>query len=81
MDNGDILDFSYTGSYNTAISGGFEQWEVSGSLDKTGSFLAPFITTIGLYDDDCSLVAVAKLGQPIKSLPDLPINFIVRFDT
>lgn len=81
LDNGDILDFSYTGSYNTAISGGFEQWEVSGSLDKTGSFLAPFITTIGLYDDDCSLVAVAKLGQPIKSLPDLPINFIVRFDT
>jgi hypothetical protein len=27
------------------------------------------------------MVAVAKLPQPIKSLPDYPINFIVRFDT
>ena len=54
---------------------------MSGSADSTGSFLAPFITTIGLYDDNCDLVATAKLPQPIKSLPDYPINFIVRFDT
>jgi len=52
-----------------------------GSLDSTGSFLSPFITTIGLYDDNCDLVAVAKLPQPIKSEPDIPVNFIVRFDT
>ena len=32
-------------------------------------------------DDDMDLVAVAKLPQPIKSYPDLPVNFIVRFDT
>jgi hypothetical protein len=53
----------------------------SGSLDPIGSYLAPYITTIGLYDDDLNLVAVAKLPQPIKSLPDYPLNFIVRFDT
>jgi hypothetical protein len=39
------------------------------------------ITTIGLYDDNCDLVAIAKLPQPIKSMPDLTVNFIVRFDT
>jgi hypothetical protein len=27
------------------------------------------------------MVAVAKLPQPIKSMPDYPVNFIVRFDT
>jgi hypothetical protein len=27
------------------------------------------------------LVAVAKLPQPIKSEPDMPVNFIIRFDT
>ena len=80
-ETGDYLDYGYTGSYNTAISGGFEQFEQSGSIDLTGSFLAPFITTIGLYNDDCELVAVAKLPQPIKSMPDVPINFIIRFDT
>lgn len=80
-ENGEYLDYSYVSSYNSAISGGFEQFEESGSIDLTGSFLAPFITTIGLYNDDCELVAVAKLPQPIKSMPDVPINFIVRFDT
>jgi hypothetical protein len=80
-ENGEYLDYSYTSSYNSAVSGGFEQFELSGSIDLTGSFLAPFITTIGLYTDDDELVAVAKLPQPIKSMPDVPINFIVRFDT
>jgi hypothetical protein len=80
-ETGEYLDYSYTSSINSAISGGFEQFELSGSIDLTGSFLAPFITTIGLYNDDCELVAVAKLPQPIKSMPDVPINFIIRFDT
>jgi hypothetical protein len=61
--------------------GGFADYLYSGSVDPTGSYLAPYITTIGLYDDELNMIAVAKLPQPIKSLPDYPINFIVRFDT
>ena len=80
LENGDVLDYRYTGSIGTKKAG-FEHWEASGSVDSTGSFLAPFITTIGLYDDNCDLVAVAKLPQAIKSDPELPVNFIVRFDT
>lgn len=80
-ENGEYLDYGYVSSVNSAISGGFEQFEESGSIDLTGSFLAPFITTIGLYNDDCELVAVAKLPQAVKSMPDVPINFIIRFDT
>lgn len=59
----------------------FDDYEISGSVDPTGSYLAPYISTIGLYDEELNLVAVAKLPQPIKSLPDYPLNFIVRFDT
>ena len=81
LETGEILDYRYGSSVNAAVSGGFEHWEMSGSVDTTGSFLTPFITTIGLYDDNCNLVAVAKLPQPIKSEPDIPVNFIVRFDT
>lgn len=81
LDNGTQLDYRYTSSINTSSFAGFEHIDLSGSLDVTGSFLAPFITTIGLYDDSCDLVAVAKLPQPIKSEHDIPINFIVRFDT
>ena len=81
LENGNILDYRFASNYTSSVSGGFEHYDLSGSADSTGSFLAPFITTIGLYDDNCDLVAVAKLPQPIKSEPDLPVNFIVRFDT
>ena len=84
LENGNTLDYRFTGSYsgsNSASFAGFEHYDLSGSVDSTGSFLAPFITTIGLYDDNCDLVAIAKLPQPIKSDPELPVNFIIRFDT
>jgi hypothetical protein len=81
LETGEILDYRIPSQYTSSISGGFEHYDLSGSVDSTGSFLTPFITTIGLYDDNCDLVAVAKLPQPIKSEPDIPVNFIVRFDT
>ena len=84
LENGSILDYRFTGSYsgsNSASYAGFEHYELSSSVDTTGSFLTPMITTIGLYNDACELLAVAKLPQPIKSEPDIPVNFIVRFDT
>ena len=80
LSNGTPLDYRYVGSIGNS-KGGFEQAYVSSSIDTTGSFLTPMITTIGLYDDDLNLVAVAKLPQPIKSEHDIPVNFIVRFDT
>jgi len=81
LENGDTLDYRFGSAYSSSISGGFEHYDLNSSIDTTGSFLLPFITTIGLYDDDCQLVAVAKLPQPIKSESDMPVNFIVRFDT
>jgi hypothetical protein len=47
--------------------------------DPTGSYSAPTVTSIGLYNG-CDLVAIAKLGSPIKITPDFPINFVVKMD-
>lgn len=47
--------------------------------DPTGSYLAPTVTSIGLYNG-CDLIAIAKLGSPIKITPDFPINFVVKMD-
>jgi hypothetical protein len=77
--NGFVADIP--SSINPNIVAKFSDFEFSSSVDPTGSYLAPFITTIGLYDDTNNMVAVAKLPRPIKSLPDYPVNFIVRFDT
>jgi len=45
----------------------------------TGSRLTTYITTIGLYSG-LDLVAVAKLGTPIKNSGTFPLNFSIRFD-
>lgn len=81
LDNGSTLQFGYQSKVNASIYGGFGDGYYSQSIDMTGSYLTPFITTIGLYDDNNDLVAVAKLPKPVKSEIDIPLNFIVRFDT
>ena len=52
---------------------------ISGEF-RSGS-LAPYITTIGMYNEKNEMVAVAKLGQAIQKRDDIDMNFIVRFDT
>lgn len=79
--DGKIKLYSITSSIDPTKVGGFGEYDYSSSVDPTGSYLAPYITTIGLYDNELNMVAVAKLPQPIKSLPDYPINFIIRLDT
>ena len=58
----------------------FFKYAHSSSIDPTGSYLAPYITQVGLYSGT-DLVAVAKLGQPIKNTGEYPINIIVKWDT
>jgi uncharacterized protein YqkB len=81
----EVLDINqrrwFSGSVNPSVSGSWDDYYNSSSIDPTGSYLAPFITTIGLYDDNGDMVAIAKLPQPIKNLPDYDLNFLIRFDT
>jgi hypothetical protein len=53
--------------------------EVRKDLFISGT-LKPYITTIGLYNDQHQLVAVGKLAQPIQKRDDVDMNFIVRWD-
>lgn len=47
----------------------------------TGSNFKPYITTVGLHDDDGNLLVVGKLGQPIKASSETDTTFVIRFDT
>ena len=47
----------------------------------TSSFFKPFVTTIGLYNDAFELLAIAKLGQPVRRTDETDTTFIVRWDT
>lgn len=57
----------------------FSEYNYSSSLDITGSYLAPYITSIGLYSG-CDLVAIAKLSSPIKNSGEYPLNFLIKWD-
>lgn len=48
--------------------------------DMTGSLLRPYTTSIGMYNSEGHMVAVAKLGQPIQMRDDVDINIAVRWD-
>jgi hypothetical protein len=42
--------------------------------------VGPYITTIGLYNDNAQLLAVGKLGTAITKRSDVDMNFIIRWD-
>lgn len=47
----------------------------------TGSLFKPYITTIGLYNENNELLVVGKLGQPIRTSNETDTTFVVRWDT
>ena len=63
---------SYKMSYNT---GNYYQ------NFTTHSAFGTYVTNIGLYNDERELLAIAKLSNPIKNDKDLPISFLIRFDS
>lgn len=61
------------------IKSDFFDYDRLSKNDQTGSYLTPYVTSVGLYAGG-DLAAVAKFGSPIKLLPDYPYNFIVKMD-
>lgn len=55
----------------------------SGSVDSfvSSSAFNPYVTTVGLYDDNSNLLAIGKLGQAIKKSEKFDTSYVVRFDT
>ncbi|HPM21378.1 MAG TPA: hypothetical protein PLY35_09035 [Thermotogota bacterium] len=65
-------EFNYTLN-NTAFSGSVYMNEFQTSE------LLPYITTIGLYNNDNELLAVGKFPKPIKRY-DIDLAFLLKFD-
>jgi hypothetical protein len=74
-----VQESDYNLSYNpTLLSGSY----ISGSVKDfaTGSDFHPYATTIGLYNDNNELLAVAKFGKPIMISPNTDMTFVVKYD-
>jgi hypothetical protein len=59
---------------------------LSGSSDDTlynfatGSYFTPYITTVGLYDEQQNLVAIGKLSQPLPSSRTTDMTIYINID-
>ena len=53
--------------------------EIPKPIVSNNSF-APYITTVGLYNDAGELLAIGKLGTPIRKRDNVDTTIIVRFD-
>jgi hypothetical protein len=46
----------------------------------TGSYFAPYVTTVGLYDESYNLLAVAKLAKPLPTSRTTDTTILINFD-
>ena len=72
-----VKESEFNLSYNPSI-----QSDESGSLYgfATSSSFNPYVTTLGLYNDNNELLAVAKFGKPLLISPDTDMTFVVKYD-
>ena len=46
----------------------------------TGSIWKPYVTTIGLFNEDNELLIVGKLGQPVRMSDETDTTFVIKYD-
>jgi hypothetical protein len=46
----------------------------------TGSYFSPYVTTVGLYDENQNLLAVGKLSQPLPVSPTTDTTILINLD-
>lgn len=64
------------------ISGSYDTGSTAGTLYgfATESYFSPYITTVGLYDEDQNLLAIGKLSQPLPSSPTTDTTILINID-
>lgn len=72
-------------SYNnilihSTITANTNQAKILSDLVSSATDFSPYITSVGLYNDNYDLLAVAKLTKPMKKPTDLPLTFKVSID-
>ena len=71
--------------YNNTLNPTVRKLKTSQNPDladfATGSLFKPYITTVGLYNENNELLVVGKLGQPIRTSNETDTTIILRWDT
>ena len=74
--SGSTIPVNFSGNYDPANTASY-----GNLLDfSTSSYFDPYITTVGLYDEDYQLLAVGKLSKPIQSSNTTDTTILVNID-
>ena len=76
-----IDEHEFTTTRNTSARKTKSSNEQNLSDFTTSSLFQPYVTTVGLYNEDNELLVVGKLGQPIRMSTDTDTTFAIRWDT
>ena len=76
-----VMDGEFNSTYNPTARINYDVRNDNLQSYTTHSQFNPYVTTIGLYNDNHELCAIGKLAQPIKNHDDYDNTFQVRFDT
>jgi hypothetical protein len=80
-----VQETEFNSSYNPTLVNNYQSGSLkdfaTGSALPSGSYFTPYATTIGLYNDNNELLAVAKFGKPILMSPYTDMTFVVKYDT
>jgi hypothetical protein len=68
------------GSVYTSSNGTFYTPDENLVGFATASYFNPYITTVGLYDEQQNLLAIGKLSQPLPSSPTTDTTIIINID-
>ncbi len=76
-------EFNYSMNPSLLVSGGLNQIINGKSTYKdflTGSDFSPYVTTVGLYDEDQNLLAVGKLAKPLPTSQTTDTTILINLD-
>ena len=72
-------EYNNTTNISARKIGSIYEQEIAGF--QTSSAFKPYVTTIGLYNEDNELLVVGKLAQPIRMSNETDTTFVIRWDT
>lgn len=73
-----IRESEYGSSLNPSLLKNSESYDYKDFT--TSSLFAPYITTVGLYDNEQNLIAVGKLAQPLQCSRTTDTHIIINLD-
>lgn len=75
-----VEESEYNLTYNPSLLS--DRTNISSSIADfaTGSEFRPYVTTIGLYNEQNELLMVAKLGKPIPVSSETDMTFLIKYD-